>query len=107
MATVLDFEKPIVELEAKIDEMRKLGEEFELDDQIKMLEKRVDDLRLNVYKNLTRWQRVQIARHPERPITSNYIENVFDGFIELIRIFLNEGKITLGIIILYFMTGEA
>ena len=80
---ILDFEKPIVELEDKIDEMRKLGEELDIEQDVENLEKKVEDLKANIYKGLTRWQRVQIARHPERPITSNYIENSFDSFIEL------------------------
>lgn len=80
---ILDFEKPIIELESKINEMRQMSEELDLGEQITILESKVEDLKLQVYKNLTRWQRVQIARHPERPITSNYIENCFDDFIEL------------------------
>lgn len=80
---VLDFEKPIIELENKINEMKEMSEELELGEQISILENKVDDLKLQVYKNLTRWQRVQIARHPDRPITSNYIESCFDDFIEL------------------------
>lgn len=81
--TYLEFEKPIADLEAKIDEMRNLGSEVDLTEQIKDLETKVEELRLDIYKNLTRWQRVQIARHPERPIFNNYIENIFDDFIEL------------------------
>jgi len=80
---VLDFEKPIIELENKINEMKVMSEELDLGEQITILENKVDDLKLQVYKNLTRWQRVQIARHPDRPITSNYIENCFEDFIEL------------------------
>lgn len=80
---VLDFEKPIIELEGKINEMKKMSEELDLGEQITLLESKVDDLKLHIYRNLTRWQRVQIARHPDRPITSNYIENCFDDFIEL------------------------
>jgi acetyl-CoA carboxylase carboxyl transferase subunit alpha len=80
---ILDFEKPIIELENKINEMKKMSEELDLGEQITILENKVDDLKLQVYKNLTRWQRVQIARHPERPITSNYIENCFEDFIEI------------------------
>lgn len=80
---ILDFEKPIIDLENKINEMKQMSEELDLGDQIEILESKVDDLKVQVYKNLTRWQRVQIARHPERPITSNYIENCFDDFIEL------------------------
>ncbi len=78
----LEFEKPIAELEAKIDEMRSFGG-VDLSVQIKELEQKVEDLREDIYQNLTRWQRVQLARHPLRPITNNYIENIFDDFIEL------------------------
>jgi acetyl-CoA carboxylase carboxyl transferase subunit alpha len=80
---LLEFEQPIAQLESKIDEMRKLGETVDLKDQILELEGKVDELKLNIYKNLTRWQRVQIARHPERPISSNYFSEIFDDFTEL------------------------
>jgi acetyl-CoA carboxylase carboxyl transferase subunit alpha len=79
----LDFEKPILELESKIEEMRKLGETLDLVDQIASLEGKVEDLRLNIYRNLTRWQRVQIARHPERPISLDYFQNIFENFTEI------------------------
>ncbi len=79
----LDFEKPVLELEAKIEEMRSLSGEFELENEIKNLEKKVDALRTNIYRGLTRWQRVQIARHPERPQSLDYIENCFTDFMEL------------------------
>ncbi|MFP4528726.1 MAG: acetyl-CoA carboxylase carboxyltransferase subunit alpha [Candidatus Kapaibacterium sp.] len=80
---VLDFERPILDLEQKIEEMRKLSDQFDIGGEIENLEKKVEDLRLDIYKNLTRWQRVQIARHPERPTTIDYIENCFDDFVEL------------------------
>ncbi len=80
---VLDFEKPVIELEKKIEEMRKLDESLDLGDQIVILESKVDELRLSIYKNLTRWQRVQIARHPERPITQDYLNGIFEDFTEL------------------------
>jgi len=85
MATkfILEFEKPIIELEKKIDEMRTLGQTLDLGDEITKLEQKSEELRINIYNNLTRWQRVQIARHPERPITSDYLSNIFDNFIEL------------------------
>lgn len=79
----LEFEKPIIELEAKINEMRQLGEELDIEQDIESLEKKVEDLKKTIYKGLTRWQRVQIARHPERPITSDYLDNSFDSFVEL------------------------
>lgn len=80
---ILEFEKPIIDLENKIDEMKRLGEELDIEQDIKNLEKKVDDLKTSIYDNLTRWQRVQIARHPERPITSDYIKHCFDDFNEL------------------------
>ncbi|PKL86950.1 MAG: acetyl-CoA carboxylase carboxyl transferase subunit alpha [Ignavibacteriae bacterium HGW-Ignavibacteriae-1] len=80
---ILDFEKPIVELEQKIAEMRELGKQIDISKEISDLELKIDDLRIDIYKNLTRWQRVQLARHPERPITSDYIKNVFTDFVEL------------------------
>lgn len=80
---VLDFEKPVIELEKKIEEMRKLDVSLDLGDQIVLLESKVEELKLSIYKNLTRWQRVQIARHPERPITLDYINGIFQDFTEL------------------------
>ena len=80
---VLDFEKPILDLENKIEEMRNLSKEINIDAEINVLEKKVDDLRLEIYRGLTRWQRVQLARHPERPTSLDYIENVFTNFMEL------------------------
>jgi acetyl-CoA carboxylase carboxyl transferase subunit alpha len=81
--TVLDFEKPIIELEAKIDEMRNLTGELDIDADVSYLEGKVEELRKDIYSKLTRWQRVQIARHSERPITLDYIENCFTDFMEL------------------------
>ncbi len=85
MATnyVLEFEKPILELEKKVEEMRSLSTQLDISNEIDFLEKRVEELRLDIYKNLTRWQKVQIARHPQRPNTLDYINNIFTDFIEL------------------------
>lgn len=85
----LEFEKPIFELEQKIAEMRKLSDEsagpygLDIADEITKLESRVNELRTNVYSNLTRWQRVQLARHPERPYTLDYINLMMTDFVEL------------------------
>ncbi len=85
----LEFEKPIFELEQKIAEMRKLSDEsagpygLDIADEIAKLESRVNELRTNVYSNLTRWQRVQLARHPERPYTLDYINLMTTDFVEL------------------------
>ena len=81
--TVLEFEKPIVELEQKIEEMRKFSDTLDISNEINKLEKKVNELRLSVYKNLTRWQIVQIARHPERPFSLDYIYLMTENFIEL------------------------
>jgi acetyl-CoA carboxylase carboxyl transferase subunit alpha len=80
---ILDFEKPIIELENKIEEMRKHEIELGISDEIKTLEEKVLQLKTNIYENLTRWQRVQLARHPERPYTLDYIYMMTEGFIEL------------------------
>ncbi|HTR82504.1 MAG TPA: acetyl-CoA carboxylase carboxyltransferase subunit alpha [Bacteroidota bacterium] len=80
---VLDFEKPVVELEQKIEEMRKLSDNLDIADEITTLEKKVSQLRENIFSNLTRWQKVQLARHPERPYTLDYIGMMTTGFLEL------------------------
>ncbi len=81
----LDFEKPIFELEKKIDELRKLdiGDNKVLAPEIKRLESRVSELRDSIFQNLTRWQRVQLARHPDRPYTLDYIYKITERFMEL------------------------
>lgn len=82
---LLEFEKPLVELEQKLDEMRTFNEEASADlvPEIKALEARVEELRQSIYQGLTRWQRVQIARHPLRPYTHDYIDALTTGFVEL------------------------
>ena len=81
--TVLDFEKPIVELEMKIEEMRKLSDNLDIADEISTLENKVSQLRENIFSNLTRWQKVQLARHSERPYTLDYLSMMTTGFLEL------------------------
>ena len=80
----LDFEQPIAELEKKIDELNELsvGDEV-LTPEINRLRKKADQLRKSIFSNLTRWQRVQLARHPDRPYTLDYIDLMTDEFIEL------------------------
>ena len=80
---VLEFEKPIVELENKISEMRNLPNIADLEPQIQELESHIEELRINIYASLTRWQRVQIARHPDRPYTMDYLNFTFTDFVEL------------------------
>lgn len=78
-----DFEKPIIDLEQKIEEMRELGQKIDISKEIFNLEGKIDELRREIYANLTRWQRVQIARHPERPSSLEYIKSCFENFVEL------------------------
>ncbi len=81
--TVLDFEKPIVELEAKLEEMKQLSDKMNIEGEIIKIEEKVRELKEGVYKDLTRWQRVQLARHPDRPYTLDYIYAMTSNFIEL------------------------
>lgn len=81
----LEFEQPIIELEAKLQEMKQLAESSKVDvsEDVKSLENKIQKLKEDTYKNLTRWQRVQMSRHPERPYTLDYIYNLTDDFIEI------------------------
>lgn len=86
MAQLLDFEKPIAELEEQLEKLKQglaKGKKSSTMTSIEALEKEIQDTRKNLYKNLTGWQKVQISRHPERPYTKDYIDNIFDNFIEL------------------------
>lgn len=85
MRTYLDFEKPMAELERKLEEMKALANENNVDfsDAIALLEGNITNLRKEIFENLTRWQRVQLSRHPDRPYTLDYIELICDEFIEL------------------------
>ncbi len=76
----LDFEKPIAEIEAKIKE---LSEQAGFRDEINRLNAQVDKLKKKIYSNLTAWQKVQLARHPRRPYTLDYIDLIAEEFIEL------------------------
>lgn len=81
----LDFERPITELEKKISDMKdfSVGESVELSGEIASLQKKLEKLRGDVYSKLTRWQKVQIARHPMRPYAMDYIQLLAEGFLEL------------------------
>jgi len=81
----LEFEKPVLELEQKIQELREHAQEHGVgaEREIAELEKKADGLRREIYAQLTRYQRVQIARHPRRPYTLDYIQACFTGFDEL------------------------
>lgn len=83
--TGLDFEKPIIELERKVEELRKFSatEKLELGSEISKLEDKLQRVKKEIFENLTPWQKVQIARHPKRPYTLDYINTVMSDFIEL------------------------
>src|SRR6185369_9854120 len=80
----LDFERPVVALERKIEELvRVSGGAPELRPQIALLEARARELQQKIFAELTPWQKVQLSRHPARPYTLDYVERLFEGFIEL------------------------
>jgi acetyl-CoA carboxylase carboxyl transferase subunit alpha len=84
-STTMEFEKPITELERQIDELKKTAgkRQLSVSDEIAPLERKLDELRAEVYKNLTPLQRVQVARNNKRPFTLDYIQLAFTDFIEL------------------------
>jgi acetyl-CoA carboxylase carboxyl transferase subunit alpha len=81
----LEFEKPIMELEKRIEELKSFAstENIDFSDEIKVLEKKAIESKKRIYRNLTAWQRMQIARHPDRPYTMDYINALMKNFIEL------------------------
>ncbi len=85
MMTILEFERPIHELEKKIQELKNFMDEQKVDltEEIQRLEKRLEEVRYEIFHNLHPWEILQIARHPERPLTSNYIEMICDDFLEI------------------------
>ena len=82
---MLEFEKPIKNLEDKIEELRSIGSDGQVNivDEINILQKKCNILIKDIYSNLTPWQITQIARHPDRPYTMDYINTVFKDFHEL------------------------
>lgn len=82
---LLDFEKPIAELEAKLADMKHLANDSDesVRSAIQALEKKITDLKKETFDNLTGWQRVQLSRHPDRPYTLDYIYEITTDFIEL------------------------
>ena len=85
MNTFLDFEKPVAELEGKIKELRHTadGGDVNISDELGKLVAKVDQVLKQIYGKLTPWQKIQVARHPDRPHFSNYVETLFDDFVEL------------------------
>lgn len=85
MSIILEVEKPLLELEAKIRELREvnLTGALDLSAEIRQLERKAQLLKASIYDNLSGWDRVQIARHSQRPTTLDYIEHIFSDFVEL------------------------
>ena len=81
--TILDFEKPVFELEQKLEEMKKSSDRLGIEREISRIESKVAQLKEELYKDLSRWQRVQLARHPDRPYTLDYINLMTINFTEL------------------------
>jgi acetyl-CoA carboxylase carboxyl transferase subunit alpha len=96
----LDFEKPLLELERQIDELKRLGTERQLDvaGELEGLQRKLDERRAEIYRNLTPIQRVAVARHPRRPYTLDYLSTIFTDFIELHgdRLFMDDPAIVGG-----------
>jgi len=85
MAVVLDFEKPIIELENKIEELNKFTsqEDIDLSDEIDKLSKRLENLKREVFSKITPWQRVQLSRHPDRPYLLDYMRMITEDYTEI------------------------
>jgi acetyl-CoA carboxylase carboxyl transferase subunit alpha len=85
IAYVLEFEKPLADLERQIDELQRVGEERSIDvaAELATLEQKLDTMRAEIYAGLTPMQRVMVARHPRRPYTLDYLSSIFTDFIEL------------------------
>ena len=83
--TFLDFEQPIAELESKIEELRyvQVDSAVDISEEIEQLSKKSQQLTKDIYSDLTPWQITKIARHPERPYTLDYINEIFTGFVEM------------------------
>ncbi len=81
----LEFEKPIIELQRKLEELKQHPETLGLnfDVEVAQIEKKIAETRRQIYTNLTAWQRVQLARHPKRPFTLDYLGSTFTGFSEI------------------------
>ncbi|WP_039053768.1 MULTISPECIES: acetyl-CoA carboxylase carboxyltransferase subunit alpha [Sphingobacterium] len=85
MNTTFDFEKPIAELQTQIEKVKQVSEKTKVDMSatIRELEEKLEQTKIEVYKNMTGWQKVQMSRHPERPQTLDYINMICEDFIEL------------------------
>lgn len=85
MKNLLDFEKPIFEIQSQLDDLRKNADSlgFSSGEEIQKLEAKLAETRKQIFSNLTPWQRVQLARHPKRPYTLDYLQLAFEDFNEL------------------------
>ncbi|MBV59093.1 MAG: acetyl-CoA carboxylase carboxyl transferase subunit alpha, partial [Verrucomicrobiales bacterium] len=87
MKDYLDFEQPIIELQSKLDALTRTtqasGVEVDFEGEAEQIRKKIEETRKAIYSKLTPWQRIQLARHPRRPYTLDYIETAFDEFSEL------------------------
>lgn len=85
MKTSFDFEKPIADLQGQVEKVKQVAEKTKVDMSatLKELDEKIETTKQEIYANLTGWQQVQISRHPERPYTLQYIENICDDFIEM------------------------
>src|SRR5258706_5175557 len=83
----LDFEKPIAELQRKLEELRKHPEAhsmgINLEEEVARIEQKIAETSKQIFSNLSAWQRVQMARHPKRPFSLDYLKNTFSDFSEL------------------------
>src|ERR1700733_6602377 len=83
----LDFEKPIIELQNKLEDLRQHPEKHSLgisfEEEIQLFEKKIEETRRQIFSNLTPWQRIQLARHTKRPYTLDYLHSTFSDFSEL------------------------
>jgi acetyl-CoA carboxylase carboxyl transferase subunit alpha len=83
----LDFEKPIAELQAKLDELKKQSDAHPLGisvrDEVAQIERKLADTKREIFSNLSAWDRIKIARHPKRPFTLDYLSSAFTGFTEI------------------------
>jgi len=97
----LEFEKPLLELERKIGELRSFSSEkgIDLAEEISTLEKKAESMKKEIYSNLSPWQKIQLARHPQRPYTLDYIKLIFEDFLEMHgdRLFGDDRAIVSGI----------
>ncbi|MDR2285184.1 MAG: acetyl-CoA carboxylase carboxyltransferase subunit alpha [Sphingobacterium sp.] len=85
METTFDFEKPIADLQTQIEKVHQVAEKTKVDMSatIRELEEKLAETTVDVYKNMTGWQKVQMSRHPERPQTFDYVDMICDDFVEL------------------------